>query len=137
MSHEIIVKIYYDDTDAGGVVYYSNYFRYMEHARTEFLSELGIEIYKLHEQGSLFVVARAEADYKRPAVLGDIITVTTEVREIKSASLVLCHDVLRDGELLVRGSITMVHVDSTRRPRRLPDDLARKLPQPPGKNTED
>jgi len=131
MAHEITVKIYYDDTDAGGVVYYSNYFRYMEHARTEFLSELGIEIYELHEHGRLFVVARAEADYKRPAVLGDIITVTTEVRDIRSASLVLGHDIIRNGELLVRGSVTMVHVDNTRRPRRLPDDFTRKLPHPP------
>jgi acyl-CoA thioester hydrolase len=127
MAHELTVKIYYEDTDAGGVVYYANYLRYMERARTEFLAERGIDIYRLQREGSLFVVARVEADYRRAAVLGDMLTVTTEVRELRHASLVLAHRVLRGDELLVEGAVTMVHVDDARRPRRLTEEFKRRL----------
>jgi acyl-CoA thioester hydrolase len=129
MAHEIQVKIYYEDTDAGGVVYYANYLRYMERARTEFLAERGVDVYRLHEQGSLFVVARVEADYRRPAVLGDVLTVTTEVRELRHASLTLAHRVMRGDELLVEGAVTMVHVDAARRPRRLGEEFRERLAQ--------
>lgn len=67
MDHRIKVKIYYEDTDAGGVVYYANYLRYMERARTEFLAEHGINVAEHHHHGNFFVVTHVDIRYKRPA----------------------------------------------------------------------
>jgi len=96
-------RIYYEDTDAGGVVYYANYLRYLEQGRTEFLRARGLSVRVLHEQGYLIPVMRLEIDYLVPAVLDDLIRVDTTVQEITGSTCTLDQQVVRvsDGEMLV------------------------------------
>lgn len=119
--HRIRVKVYYEDTDAGGVVYYANYLRFLERARTEFLGEAGIDVHEYHRQGYFFVVTRAELRYRRSAGLGDVLEVTTEVAELRRASLRLRHAVVRDGEVLVEAAVDVAFIREGGRPCRLPE----------------
>jgi tol-pal system-associated acyl-CoA thioesterase len=123
MPHSIKVKIYYEDTDAGAVVYYANYLRYMERARTEFLAEKGIDIAGLHNEGLFFVVTHVDISYKRPARLGDIIEVTTEVMELKKASLIVRNRICKDNSVMVEAILTLACIDKDGRPKRLPEDF--------------
>ena len=122
------VKIYYEDTDAGGVVYYANYLRYMERARTEFLSERRIDISEYHNKGYLFAVVHIDVQYKKPAVLGDIIDVTTELREVTHVTITLTHRIFREGNLLVEASVKLACIGNDGKPRRLPEEFASHFP---------
>ncbi|MEW6001852.1 MAG: tol-pal system-associated acyl-CoA thioesterase [Nitrospirota bacterium] len=126
MKHTLPIKIYYEDTDAGGVVYYANYLRYMERARTEFLLEKGINVAEYHEQGFFFVVVHVDISYKQPARLGDIIKITTEATDLKNASVTLKNEFLKDDLLLAEALVTIACIDKEGKPRRLPD-VFRKL----------
>ncbi|HTZ18571.1 MAG TPA: YbgC/FadM family acyl-CoA thioesterase [Dissulfurispiraceae bacterium] len=128
MPHSIKVKIYYEDTDAGGVVYYANYLRYMERARTEFLAEYGINVADHHEQGNFFVVTHTDVMYKRPARLGEIINVTTEVEEMRNASMTIRNRILKDGILLVDAILTFACIDKEGKLKRLPDSFGALKP---------
>lgn len=123
MVHRMKIKVYYDDTDAGGVVYYANYLRYLERARTEFLSDHGINVAEVHNLGYFFTVTHVDIHYKRPARLGDMVEVTTEMTELKNASLTLKNQILRDNILLVEAYVTIAYIDKTGKPRRMPDDF--------------
>jgi acyl-CoA thioester hydrolase len=130
MAHSIKVKIYYEDTDAGGVVYYANYLRFMERARTEFLAEKGVNIAELHNQGLFFVVTHVDISYKRPARLGEIIDVTTEVMEIKKASMTIRNRICKEGFVMVEALITIACIDKDGKPKRLPESfMAVKAPE--------
>lgn len=120
MAHSIEVKIYYEDTDAGGVVYYANYLRYLERARTEFLASRGIDIAARHAQGELYVVAHVELDYRKPARLGDVLHITTWIEELRPASMRLKHYILKGDILIVEARVVIAHTDITGKPRRLP-----------------
>lgn len=119
-------RVYYEDTDAGGVVYYVNYLKFMERARTERLRTLGVAQSQLAEQGLLFVVHSAEARYLAPARLDDELVVSAEVVELNRASLVFAQQVRRtsDEALLCEGRITVacVRADSFK-PRAMPEAL--------------
>lgn len=121
MAHIYSAKIYYEDTDAGGVVYYGRYLGLLERARTEFLEDNGVNVAAFHAQGSFFVVTHVDIHYRRPARLGDVITITSEVIETKKASMTIKNRVLRDGTLLVDADVTIACVDQSGRPHRLPD----------------
>jgi acyl-CoA thioester hydrolase len=123
MAHAIKIKIYYDDTDAGGVVYYANYLRYMERARTEFLADHGISVAEHHNSGYYFVVTHVDIHYKRPARLGEVIDVTSEVEEVKKASMTIRNCVYREETLLVEALVTFACIDSDGRPKRLPESF--------------
>ncbi|MEW6116271.1 MAG: YbgC/FadM family acyl-CoA thioesterase [Nitrospirota bacterium] len=131
MAHTYKAKVYYEDTDAGGVVYYGKYLGFLERARTEFLLEKGISVADYHHQGLFLVVTRVDISYKKPARLGDIIEITTEITEIKNASMTLKNQVLRDGVLLVEAYVTFACIDKDGRPKRLPEAL-RTLAGPVG-----
>jgi acyl-CoA thioester hydrolase len=122
------VRIYWEDTDAGGIVYYANYFKFMERARTEWLRSLGFEQEPLRlEQNLLFVVVDVEAHFRKPARYGDMLQVTCEVDEASRASLTFKQDIYRqnvDGELLLEGRVRIACLDAVRyRPRPLPQGL--------------
>ena len=123
MAHLTKIKVYYEDTDAGGVVYYANYLRYLERARTEFLSEQGINVTELHNLGYFFIVTHVDIYFKKPARLGDIIDVTTEIMEIKNASLTLKNLIVRDSTPLIEAYVTVAYIDKSGRPHRLPDEF--------------
>jgi len=122
------VRIYWEDTDAGGIVYYANYFKFMERARTEWLRALGVEQEQLRvEHGRLFVVVDAEAHFRRPARYGELLHVTCEIAETGRASLTFKQEIFRQGvggELLLDGRVRVACLDAQNfRPRPLPDRL--------------
>ena len=127
----ISVRINYEDTDAGGVVYYANYLAYMERARNACLRELGFPLSELQRnQKLIFVVAEANIKYKLPAHLDDIVEVTLAVSKIKGASVALTQQVLRGGSLLVDAAIKLVTLNSdTFSPCRMPVKLRQSLEQ--------
>ena len=117
-------KIYYHDTDCGGVVYYSNYLKYLEEARTEFFSEKGFSIKDLAESGTMFVVARQEIDYKASAHYGDILEIKTRISEISAVKIIFENEIFnQDGKLLTRAKTILVCVDGNLRPQAIPDTI--------------
>ncbi len=127
MVHNHKVKIYYEDTDAAGVVYYANYLKYMERARTELLFERGVDVAEYHKKGYLFAVADIDVHYKKPAVLGDIIDVTTEVKNVTHVTVTLIHRIFRDSQLLVEADIRLACINSYGKPQRLPEEFSLML----------
>jgi acyl-CoA thioester hydrolase len=123
MTHRMKIKVYYEDTDAGGVVYYGRYLGYLERARTELLAEHGVIVSDYHREGIYFVVVRVEIDYRKPARLGEIVEVTTEVTETRNASMILKQQVLRQDALLVDALVTFACIDQKGKPIRLPANL--------------
>lgn len=128
----IPARVYYEDTDAAGVVYYANYLRFCERARTEWLRHIGFEQRgMLSEQNIAFVVRSVAADYLAPARLDDLLTVATSIPEIGRASLVFAQRVLRGEELLFDSRISVACVDTARnRPIAIPSTLRALLPSP-------
>lgn len=123
------VRVYYEDTDAEGVVYYANYLKFYERTRTEWLRSLGIsqEILK-NKHNIIFVVKNVSIDYRRPALLDDELTITAKVVQLKGASMFFEHTVSRDGDELNKCSVTIVCVDGkTIRPTAIPDEIAQKM----------
>jgi acyl-CoA thioester hydrolase len=123
------VRVYYEDTDAGGVVYFANYLRFMERARTEWLRQLGFDQSELRErQGVLFVVRGVEATYRRPARLDDALTVQSQLAVLSRVALHFEQSIVRDGETLVSGSSEVICVGAeSMRPTRMPDPLMQVL----------
>jgi acyl-CoA thioester hydrolase len=121
--HRLKVKIYYEDTDAGGVVYYANYLRYMERARTEHLLDQGIDVAEYHSKGFLFAVVHVDVRYKKPAKLGEIIEVTTEVTEMTHVTILMEHKIFRGDELLVEATVKLACINGNGKPQKLPEEL--------------
>ena len=123
----IPVRVYYQDTDAGGVVFHGQYLAFMERARTELLNSAGIDLARLaQEQRVLFLVYELKLRYRQPARLNDLLTVSAEVARMGRASLVFRQRVERGAELLVEGDITLALVDRDRmKPMRMPTELER------------
>ena len=129
MNHAMDVKIYYEDTDCGGVVYYANYLRYMERARTEYLASRGFSVKKLMDEGTIFMVLRVEVDYRFPARYGDTIEIETWVRDVTRATMIFEH-VMREKasqRVFVECRTKVVYVDPNGRPKRLPVEYVEKL----------
>jgi acyl-CoA thioester hydrolase len=123
------VRVYWEDTDAGGVVYYANYLRFLERARTEWLRELGVEQTVLWERdGLVFVVRRVEADYLRPARYDDLLLVDCCLLELGRASLTMAQWVRRGGESLLAARVKLACVETTGfRPARIPVYLMERM----------
>jgi tol-pal system-associated acyl-CoA thioesterase len=126
---KVPVRVYYQDTDAGGVVFHAQYLAFMERARTELLNALGIDLAHLaDERRLLFLVYELKARYHAPARLNDMLSVSAEVVKMGRASLVFRHRVERGGELLVEADVTLALVDRDRmRPARMPEELEQAL----------
>lgn len=117
------IKIYYEDTDAGGVVYYANYLRFLERARTEFLAEKGIDVAEYHNKGYFFPVIHVDIHYKKPARLGDVIEVTADLIEMTHATVTFRQDIFRNNILLVESTVKLVCISTDGKPRRLPQEF--------------
>ncbi len=118
------IKIYYHDTDCGGVVYYANYLKFLEEARTEFLESRGVFVKKLAEEGVLFVVARQEIDYKLPAFYGDALDITAYTVNCSRAKIEFGYSIKNQkGEVVAEAKTAMVCVDRNVKPRSLPDEV--------------
>jgi acyl-CoA thioester hydrolase len=128
------VRIYWEDTDAGGVVYYANYLRFLERARTEWLRSIGVEQGELQKaRGLLFAVVHVEASYRRPARYDDLLQVTCAIVQHSRTTVTFAQEIYRasvGGELLLSGSVRAACLDaSTFRPRPLPDFLLKEMQQ--------
>jgi acyl-CoA thioester hydrolase len=123
------VRVYYEDTDAGGVVYYANYLKFLERARTEFMRALGYDLRELAaDPGILFVVAGVEVEYRRPARHDDLLAVSVAIAERGRAGLTFAQQVRRGAELLVEAKVRVACVDAaTFKPKPLPEQIAARL----------
>lgn len=122
------VRVYYEDTDAGGVVYYANYLKFAERARTEMLRHLGIENTAMQERhGLAFVVRHIDVEYLRPARLDDLLEVHLELTKVGGASLDGVQAIRFGGEDLVRINIRLGCMKLSGGPGRLPDDIRERL----------
>ena len=123
------VRVYYEDTDAAGVVYYANYLRYMERARTEWLSSLGFGLADLErDRGIVFVVHRVEIDFRNPARLGDNLDATLSLVEVHRTRLIVLQDVRRVALPLTCARVALACLDRAEwRPARIPADLHARL----------
>jgi acyl-CoA thioester hydrolase len=123
------VRVYYQDTDAGGVVFHGQYLSFMERARTELLNQANVDLARLaDERRLLFVVFQMSITYHRPARLNDMVSVTAEVAKMSRASVLFRQRVERGAELLVEADVTLAIVDRDRmRPVRIPQELERAL----------
>ncbi|QBK05026.1 tol-pal system-associated acyl-CoA thioesterase [Hylemonella gracilis] len=131
------VRVYWEDTDAGGIVFYANYLKFFERARTEWLRSLGIDQGALRQQtGGMFVVSAADIRYHRPARLDDVLAVSAELVESSRASLTIAQTATLGAQLLCQGNVHIAWVDAnTLRPSRLPVAVLQALPEPPRGNT--
>lgn len=124
------VRVYYEDTDAGGIVYYANYLRFAERARTEYIRALGCcqQDGLAAEEKCGFTVRYCEIDYKSPAVLDDALIVTCELRDIKGASAEMYQEIYRGETLLATVNVKVAYVNlGCKRPVRIPPELLNKL----------
>ncbi len=129
MTFRIEARVYYEDTDAGGIVYYANYLKFMERARTEWLRKIGIESEKMMAERRLcFVVAKVEIAYKRPARLDDLLTIEASVDTLSATRMRLRQNVTRGDDMIAEAfvDIAMINLDSGRGTK-IPDDLATLL----------
>ena len=128
MSHEFRLRVYYEDTDLAGIVYYANYLKFIERARTEFVRSMGIDQTALKaDEGIVFAVRWVEADYLSPARFDDELLVRTTTKAISGARIVLRQEVDRAGSVMFSALVTLVALDQTGRPARLPANI-RRLP---------
>ena len=122
------LRVYIEDTDAGGIVYYVNYLKFMERARTEFMRSLGFGKDYIFNHDLMFVVRDLTVSYLQPARLDDELEATASVRQLRGASMVLQQTVRRGGEILVHGDVTIACVErSGVKPRRLPREMTASL----------
>ena len=125
---ELPVRVYYEDTDAQGVVYYANYFRFMERARTEWLRSLGVDMVRLQEEERrIFVVAEVQTKFHAPARLSDELIVTAGLQGLTRVSFDIEQRIYRnntDGDLLISGIVKAAYLDAdSMRPKRVPPSL--------------
>lgn len=127
-EHEISVRVYYEDTDLAGIVYYANYLRFIERARTEWVRALGVDQGALkREEGIVFAVRRVEADYLKPARFDDVLTVTTRLLELGGARIELEQQVLRGAERLFTARVVLVCLSDVGGAVRMPPSVRAKL----------
>ena len=118
--HIFVFPVYWEDTDAGGIVYYANYLKFTERARTDMLRGLGINQQSMmKEDGANFVVRACEIEYLRPAKMEDELEIVTSVIDIRGASLKMEQNIYRDGELLIETKARVACLDREGRPQRL------------------
>jgi len=148
MSYAFPIRVYWEDTDAGGIVFYANYLKFFERARTEWLRSLGVEQRRLREEtGGQFVVSETQLKYHRPSRLDDELLVTADLRQLGTASLIIGQRVLSKTEqertgasapaLLCEGTIRIGWVDAvTLRPARIPKQVTGTLERYSGSMTQ-
>jgi acyl-CoA thioester hydrolase len=128
------IRVYYEDTDAGGIVFYANYLKFFERARTEWLRACGVDQNRLaNETGAIFIVRSTAVDYRAPARLDDVVNVVSRIERLGRASVDFAQEAWRDGTLLAVGSIRVGCVERTAlRPAAIPPPVLAALRRGPG-----
>lgn len=126
--HQLSLRVYYEDTDAAGIVYYANYLRFIERGRTEFLRALGHDQNLLMQDGIAFAVRSVSAEFLKPAKLDDLLTVETGIVSLGRAQLTFAQRILRDQKLLLDAKIRVVCIDPVRgKPISIPSQIHAQL----------
>lgn len=130
-AHYFPVRVWWEDTDAGGIVYYANYLKFTERARSALLKQLGVQqrVMLDAEDGAMFAVRDVEVAYLEPARLDDELVVRTRLSELKGATITLQQDVLKGGTELVRSRVRAAFIGVGRGPRRIPPEIRSRLEQ--------
>jgi len=126
MKHAITQKVYLEDTDAGGIMYHASHIRFMERARTEFIGMLGTSIEDFHQKGLFFVVTHIDIHYKSPSFLGDVLTISAEVTDVRRVSMTMRQEI-RHGDTLVASAIVTIAMKNRQRLVRIPPEILRRL----------
>jgi acyl-CoA thioester hydrolase len=127
-EHRFALTVYFEDTDTAGVVYYANYLKFMERARSDMLRAVGIDQQEmLSGDGSAYYVAQVDIRYRRPARLGDDLQVVSTVEQVRASSVRIQQRVMRSDELLADASVTAAFLDREGRPRRQPREWVEKF----------
>ncbi|MBT3276583.1 tol-pal system-associated acyl-CoA thioesterase [Candidatus Thioglobus sp.] len=128
---DLELRVYYEDTDSGGVVYYANYLKFIERGRSEFLRELGFEQDQLiNDQGVIFAVRSLQAEYLSPARFNDLLTIHTQVEKSRRASLIFSQKIrdLKQNKVLFEAQVTVACLDVQNfKPRAIPSDILEKI----------
>ncbi len=127
MMHRWPIRVYYEDTDLAGIVYYANYLRFIERARSELVRAAGIDQLAMKAAGMVFVVRRVEADYLSPARFDDQLEVRSQLQQLKAASLTLSQEVWRHDTLIFRAVVALAVVNADGRATRLPAAIRASL----------
>lgn len=127
MQHSFPIRVYYEDTDLAGIVYYANYLRFIERARSEMVRSAGIDQSAMKAAGLVFAVRRVEADYLSPAKYDDLIEVRTRLTNMKGVSFDMPQEVWRGETLLFRALVRVVVLNEAGRATRLPADIRAKI----------
>ncbi|WP_120502278.1 tol-pal system-associated acyl-CoA thioesterase [Roseovarius sp. EL26] len=124
MSHSFPIRVYYEDTDMGGIVYYANYLKFIERARSDWVRQMGIDqLEMMEDDGVIFAVRRVEADFHMPAGFDDELVVHTKTVAVTGARLIVEQQIMRDDELLFSAQVTIVCINDTGQPARLPANI--------------
>src|SRR5689334_11096206 len=127
-EHHFALSVYFEDTDAYGIVYYANYLKFMERARSDFIRAVGVDqAAELHATGSAYAVVEVDIKYRRPARLGDDLQVISTVEQVRASSVDIHQRVMRGPELLTDAHVTAAFLDRQGRPRRQPGDWIEKF----------
>ena len=127
-THRFALRVYFEDTDTAGIVYYANYLRFMERARSDMLRAIGVDQRAALESGDgVYAVAEAHIKYRRPAKLDDALVVVSNVREVRAASCVIQQRVMRGQEILTDATVTAAFITPEGRPTRQPREWVEKF----------
>jgi acyl-CoA thioester hydrolase len=130
LEHHYALSVYFEDTDAFGIVYYANYLKFMERARSDMLRAVGVDqAEELHRSGSAYAVVEVDIRYRRPARLGDDLLVISTVEQVRASSVLIHQRVMRGEEQLTGARVTAAFLDGQERPRRQPKDWVEKFRQ--------
>ena len=127
-EHHFALTVYFEDTDTAGVVYYANYLKFMERARSDMIRAVGVDqAAELERSGSAYAVVEVDIKYRRPARLGDDLQVVSSVEQVRASSVDIQQRVMRGTELLTDARVTAAFLDGNGRPRRQPKDWVEKF----------
>ena len=122
------VKVYYEDTDAGGVVYYANYLKYLERARTEALSNIGLSNTKIkNDFGTLIIVKSCNIEYKKSAHLEDNLQIKSFINSISKTSLIMNQSIFKDKDPIIEAQIQIVFINEKSKPVKIPEKILKEF----------
>ena len=123
-NHSMNIRVYYEDTDLGGIVYYANYLRFIERARTEWLRDLGIDQIKMrNERDTVFVVTKLKVDYLLPAYFDDMLTVDTKIQIVSPVRAYFYQNIFRQEDVIFKAEVCVTCTSTSGKVQRLPEKI--------------
>ena len=128
LSGKLRIKVYYEDTDAGNVVYYANYLKFLERARTEMISSIGLSNKKLIDEHGIYIIVKScKIEYKKPVMLEDLIEINSNVKSVTRSTIIMDQIIKKDENIVTESEIVLITVNKSGKPVKIPDVLEYKL----------